>query len=113
MNSLLMHIHVPTNTLPALKRFGFSCLLLGTALTSTAADTSDSKTVQGTWAPVTAELGGRRMPDAVLKTISLKLHDGRYEVSVAGEPDKGTYTIDSSTEPRSMTIAGTEGPNKG
>ena len=53
------------------------------------------------------------MPDATLKEITLKLHDGKYEVSVAGEPDKGTYTLDLSTKPRSMIITGTEGPNRG
>ncbi|HUJ71287.1 MAG TPA: TIGR03067 domain-containing protein, partial [Verrucomicrobiae bacterium] len=28
-------------------------------------------------------------------------------------PDKGTYTIDSTTKPKSMTVTGTEGPNNG
>ncbi len=46
-------------------------------------------------------------------SISLKLHHGQYDVSVAGQPDKGTYAIDSSTQPKGMTITGTEGPNKG
>ena len=48
-----------------------------------------------------------------MKTIILKLDGGKYDVSVAGEPDKGTYTLNSSTKPKSMVITGTEGPNKG
>ena len=28
-------------------------------------------------------------------------------------PDRGTYTIDSNTKPKSMSVTGTEGPNIG
>jgi len=83
------------------------------ALTGLAADRSDAKAFEGTWTPVKAELGGQPMADAVLKTITLKLHDGNYEVSVTGQQDKGTYTIDASTQPKGMTITGRDGPNKG
>jgi len=73
----------------------------------------DAKAVQGSWKPVSAELAGQPMPDAVLKSISLKLENGNYEVFVGTAPDKGTYTLDASTQPRSMTVTGTEGPNHG
>ena len=53
------------------------------------------------------------MPDAVLKIISLKLDNGKYEVLVGDAPDKGTYTIDPATKPKAITVAGTEGPNQG
>ena len=53
------------------------------------------------------------MTDAVLKSISLKLDNGKYEVYVGGRPDKGTYTLDSAAKPKGMTITGTEGPNHG
>ena len=53
------------------------------------------------------------MTDAVLKSISLKLDNGKYEVSVGGEPDKGTYTLDATTKPKRMAITGTAGPNSG
>jgi uncharacterized protein (TIGR03067 family) len=62
--------------------------------------------------PVKADLGGQPMTDAVLKTISLKLDSGKYDVAVAGEPDKGTYTLDATSQPKGMTITGTEGPNQ-
>jgi uncharacterized protein (TIGR03067 family) len=78
-----------------------------------AADPHGNKALQGDWIPVKAELGGQTMPETVLKTISLKLGDGTYDVSVGGAPDKGTYEIDASTTPRSMIIKGTDGPNKG
>ena len=73
----------------------------------------DAKAVQGNWKPAKAELAGQPMTDDVLKSISLKLDHGKYEVFVGGNPDKGTYTVDSSSKPKSMTITGTEGPNHG
>lgn len=53
------------------------------------------------------------MTEAVLKTISLKLDNGKYEVFVGGNPDRGTYTMDATSKPKGITITGTEGPNRG
>jgi uncharacterized protein (TIGR03067 family) len=57
-------------------------------------------------------LGGQPITEAVLKSISLKLDNGKHEVFVGGNPDQGTYTLDATSKPRSMTITGTEGPNQ-
>ncbi len=81
--------------------------------TLAAGPADDAKALQGTWIPAVAELAGKPVPDAVLKTISLRLDNGKYYVLVAGEPDNGTYTLDTSSQPRGMTITGTEGPNRG
>ncbi|HWF20455.1 MAG TPA: TIGR03067 domain-containing protein [Verrucomicrobiae bacterium] len=90
------------------------CLIIAAAFSALAADpVDDAKAVQGTWAPAEAILGGKPMSVAILKTISLKMHSGKYEVLVAGNPDKGTYQIDSASKPTGMTIVGTEGPNRG
>lgn len=79
-----------------------------------AADSNDDfKGIQGKWKPVTAVLAGRPMPDEVVKSISLKLEDGKYEVFVGEHPDRGTYTLDAQTQPKSITVVGTEGPNHG
>ena len=102
---------VPSTSTPAFVLSAW--LAFAATLVSVAAAAPDTQAVEGDWTPVKAELAGQAWPEAVLKTISLKLHDGQYEVSVAGQPDKGTYAIDSSTKPKSMTIAGTAGPNKG
>src|SRR5882672_9551191 len=89
-------------------------LTVAASLTAFAANPpADAKAVQGSWTPVKADLGGQPMTEAVLKSISLKLDNGKYEVSVAGAPDKGTYTLDSTSKPKGMTITGTEGPNNG
>jgi uncharacterized protein (TIGR03067 family) len=90
------------------------CLAAGCSLNTLAADPpDDAKAVQGFWLPAKAELGGQPMGDALLKSISLKMDDGKWEVLVAGEPDRGTYTLDANASPKSMTIVGTEGPNHG
>ena len=89
------------------------CLFVVVSFAAFAADSPDAKAIEGNWTPVKAELGGQSMTDAVLKTISLKLTDGRYEVIAGGNPDNGTYALDAATKPRSMTVTGTDGPNKG
>lgn len=89
------------------------CLVLVVSRAALAADSLDAKVIEGSWTPVKAELGGKPMADAILKTISLKLTNGKYEVIAAGNPDKGAYTIDAAMKPKSMTVTGTDGPNKG
>jgi uncharacterized protein (TIGR03067 family) len=92
------------------------CIYLAAALSLNAfagGPADDAKTVQGKWKPATAELAGQPMAEAVLKSISLKLDNGKYEVFVGTEPDRGTYTLDSTSLPKGMTITGTAGPNLG
>ena len=96
------------------------CLVLASAMTSLAAEKSvasktpdDQQVMQGDWVPVKAELAGQAMPDAVLKTISLKLTKSEYEVLVAGKPDKGTYSIEPTAKPKGLKITGVKGPNAG
>jgi uncharacterized protein (TIGR03067 family) len=89
-------------------------LTVAASLIAFAADPSDdAKAVQGSWEPAKADLGGQPMAEVVLKSISLKLDNGKYEVFVGKAPDKGTYTLDSNSKPKSITITGTEGPNQG
>lgn len=73
----------------------------------------DAKSIDGTWRPSAAELGGEKFPDEVRKTIKLVIGDGKYTVTVGKEPDKGTVKLDPSKKPKSLDITGTEGPNKG
>jgi uncharacterized protein (TIGR03067 family) len=89
-------------------------LAVAAAMIAFAADSiNDAKAVQGTWKPATAVLAGQAMPEAVVKSISLKLDKGEYEVLVGERSDRGTYRLDSASNPKSMTITGTEGPNRG
>ena len=96
------------------------CLVLVFAVTVLSAENSvasktpdDQQVMQGDWVPVKAELAGQAMPEAVLKTISLKLTKSEYEVLVAGKPDKGTYSIEPTAKPKGMKITGVKGPNAG
>jgi uncharacterized protein (TIGR03067 family) len=72
---------------------------------------TDTKSLQGEWVPVKAELAGQAMPEAFLKTIDLKISKNEYEAVVAGKQDKGTWTIDASAKPKGMLITGVKGPN--
>jgi uncharacterized protein (TIGR03067 family) len=92
------------------------CVAIAAALNAFAADESaDAKALLGIWIPVKAELAGQPMPDAILKTITLKLTKGEYEVTVTGEPepDKGTWTLDTAAKPKGMKITSVKGPNMG
>jgi uncharacterized protein (TIGR03067 family) len=73
----------------------------------------DGKSIDGTWVPSAAELGGEKFPDEVRKTIKLVIGDGQYTVMVGTNPDKGNIRLDPSKNPKAMNIIGTEGPNKG
>jgi len=73
----------------------------------------DAESMDGTWLPSAAELGGEKFPDEVRKTIKLVIDDGKYKVTVGKNPDRGTVKLDPSKKPKEMDILGTEGPNKG
>jgi uncharacterized protein (TIGR03067 family) len=89
-------------------------LALAASLNVAAADSpDDAKTLQGHWQLIKAELAGQPVAEEILKIISLRLDQGKYEVFVGKAPDRGTYTIDSTTQPKSITVTGTEGPNQG
>jgi uncharacterized protein (TIGR03067 family) len=103
VQSFLMNTRLAAITIAALS-----------ALAALAAEpTQDRKALQGTWTIVKAELGGQPMDAAVANSISLKIREGKYEVSVGGALDKGTYTLDSKSRPKGMTVTGTDGPNQG
>jgi uncharacterized protein (TIGR03067 family) len=100
-----------------MKRLLWCAVLAGVWLGSIArADESaaaDTKTIQGTWKPVAAELGGKPFPEDAFKTMKLILADGKYTVMVGDRPDEGTIKLDSAKSPRAMDITGAKGPNQG
>jgi uncharacterized protein (TIGR03067 family) len=75
---------------------------------------SDETALQGTWKPISAELGGRAMPPAAIEAITLKMKDLNYEVSVKGEgTDRGFTKLLPNTTPKAMDITSTNGANNG
>lgn len=86
-------------------------ILTAPSLRSRAAD--DAKTIDGTWVVASAELAGDPFPDEIRKGIKLTLEGGNYTAILGAQPDKGTVKVDSSTNPKSLEIIGTDAPNKG
>jgi uncharacterized protein (TIGR03067 family) len=82
---------------------------------SSAAWGGDAKddSLDGTWLPSTAEIGGKVIPDEVRKTIKLVIKGDTYKVTVGKQVDHGTVKLMPSATPKAMDITGTEGPNKG
>lgn len=76
-------------------------------------DVPDAKAMQGTWIPATAEIRGQMFPEEVRKSIKLVIDADKYTVTVGDQADKGTTKIDPTKSPKTLDIAGTEGPNKG
>ncbi len=73
----------------------------------------ESKKLEGTWLPTTAELKGMPFSEQILKMMKLVIKDGKYTVTVGQNKDQGTLKIDPSAKVKTMDITGTEGPNKG
>jgi uncharacterized protein (TIGR03067 family) len=70
-------------------------------------------TIQGTWLPSAAELGGKKFPDEVRKTIKLVVKGDKYTVTVGKQVDQGTVKLNPKALPKELDITGTAGPNKG
>lgn len=81
--------------------------------TSTAKDADFQ--FDGVWKPKGAMLRGVLLPPPAVDTITLKITDDKYEVTVTGEehPDKGMFILDETVTPMRMAIKSLSGPNKG
>lgn len=73
----------------------------------------EAKAMEGTWELVSAEVGGQKLPDEVVKTFTLVLADGKYTVKSSSPDDKGTVRLDPTKKPKELDVTGVEGPNKG
>jgi uncharacterized protein (TIGR03067 family) len=75
----------------------------------------DAHPQDGVWKPVAAVMGGAKLPKPALDAIKLTVSGANYEVVVRceKEPDRGTRTLDESTNPKRISITSTSGPNRG
>lgn len=103
-----------------MKQVMITGLTAAVALLITAADKasnpdSDAYPQDGVWKPIGAVMGGAKLPKPALDAITLKVSGANYEVAVRGEkePDRGTRTLDESTNPKRISITSTSGPNRG
>jgi len=97
----------------ALKPLVALTLVLAFAPAAWGGDAKDDDTLQGTWLPAVAELGGKPFPDEVRKSMKLVIKDDKYTVTVGEKVDQGTVKLNPKTKPKAMDITGTDGPNKG
>lgn len=77
------------------------------------ADDPKEAGLDGVWLPEKAELAGQEFPEQVRKSIRLEIDGEKYTVTVGAQSDRGTCKADPTTDPKSLDITGTEGPNKG
>ena len=91
-------------------------LVLAVASVGWCADPKPSKSekaLNGRWTPESAVMAGKPLPDEIRKSIQLTLANGKYTVKEGDEIDEGTFTVDATKSPKTITIVGTKGPNKG
>ncbi|MEL6109014.1 MAG: TIGR03067 domain-containing protein [Planctomycetota bacterium] len=72
-----------------------------------------TRSVFGSWKPVSVVMAGNPFDQDLINTMSLVLSEEEYLAEVDGTPDRGTCTFDTSTDPQRIQIVGTEGPNAG
>ncbi len=96
-----------------IKPFMVLALLIPIPLSAEGSGANDNDAIQGTWLPLTAELGGKTFPDEVRKTIKLTVEDDKYTVTVGQAVDQGTVKLNPAAKPKELDITGTEGTNKG
>jgi uncharacterized protein (TIGR03067 family) len=96
-----------------LRLFVVLTLVLSLSAAARGADAKKGDTIDGTWLPSEAELGGEAFPDSIRKTIKLVVKDGKYTATVGKQSDEGTVKLDVKAKPKALDITGTDGPNKG
>lgn len=87
--------------------------LLSLSLAARNGDANDRDSLQGTWLPSMAELGGKMLPDEFRKSIKLVVEGDKYTVTAGKVVDKGTVKLNPARKPKQMDITGADGPNKG
>jgi uncharacterized protein (TIGR03067 family) len=89
-------------------------IILAVASTGLCADPKPAKdSLNGAWTLASGVMAGEKMSDEVRKSVHLMLRNGKYAAKVGEDTDQGTYTVDKSKTPATMTLVGTNGPNKG
>jgi uncharacterized protein (TIGR03067 family) len=77
-------------------------------------DTSaEMKKLERTWTGDKAEMNGAEMPNEMVKSVKLKMKDGKYFLDLSGQKDEGTIKVDPTAKPKTIIIKGTMGPNQG
>ncbi len=89
---------------------GLSCLGIPPALH---AQNMDIEKISGTWILESGELGGKKLPQEFIASVSLIISGTSYSTKVGTLSDKGSLKFHPDSKPKGMDIVGIEGPNQG
>jgi uncharacterized protein (TIGR03067 family) len=73
----------------------------------------DLKKLQGTWAMVSMEMDGARMPSSMVAGARIVINGETFASLGMGAVYKGTMAIDTTKSPRTLDMTFTEGPERG
>ncbi len=91
-------------------------IVLAVASVGFSADPNPSKAdkaLGGRWAPRSAVMAGKELPREALKPMSLVFFRGKYTLRNGDQVDEGTYKLDESEVPKTITFVGTTGAQQG
>jgi uncharacterized protein (TIGR03067 family) len=71
------------------------------------------KALNGWWKPQSVVLAGKKIPGEELKPMFLGLSNGNYILNQGDQVDEGTYKVDESANPKTISLVVTRGPDKG
>jgi len=71
------------------------------------------KALNGWWKPDSAVMAGKDLPREELKPRYLALSNGKFMLNQGDQVDEGTYKIDESDNPKTISFVVTKGESKG
>jgi uncharacterized protein (TIGR03067 family) len=74
---------------------------------------SADKALNGWWKPDTGVMGGKELSREDLKVRYLALGNGNYMLNQGDQVEEGTYKIDESANPKTISFVATKGDDKG
>ena len=76
---------------------------------------SKEETLQGTWAIVSVEINGKKIPErqVQMQRGRLLLKGNKWALQLAGKVERGTFTADSSKDPMELDLIPNTGRSKG
>jgi len=90
------------------------CLLVsGHGAQQSAGPSDDVETLQGSWAFVSLEVEGSKLPDAMLSGSKIIIKGENFKSISAGITYEGKMKIDRNSTPKTLDLTFTEGPEKG
>jgi uncharacterized protein (TIGR03067 family) len=78
-------------------------------LSGDSAKRSDLQQMQGKWLPVEIIANGKAVEAEVLNAIKVTIHENSYKTERPNGEDGGTFTVDETATPRTMTLTSDAG----